>query len=376
MDVLDVWFESGCTHAWVVEGRYGAGTVSDLWSEGSDQHRGWFQSSLLESVATRGRAPYKALRTHGFVLAEDGLKMAKSEGNGVSPVDMADRYGADVLRLWVAASDTYADVRFSEATMRLQQETLRRFRNTLRWMLGNLSVSPRLPVTDAQREEPERWVLTRLNEVNRALRTDVEAHDFGAMVTRLSTFCADDLSAFWFNMRKDALYCDPAGSARRHGVVATLELVFDHLVSWLAPLVPFSAEEAWRSRHGADRSVHEMVWPDPDPSWDDLALSARWRTVRKLRDLVIAAIEPEQQAGRVRSLLDTHPVVDVPEVCLADLDGVDLAMVCGTSSLTVVPGNWKVRVDPAGGLKCVRCWRVLPEVMGSEGQLCQRCTQA
>jgi isoleucyl-tRNA synthetase len=358
-DVLDVWFESGCTHAWVVEGRWGAGAVADLYLEGSDQHRGWFQSSLLERVATRGGAPYRAVRTHGFLLDDKGRKMAKSGGNGVSPLAVADRAGADALRLWVAAADTTGDVRFSEAGMKGARETLRKFRNTLRWALGNLGTDPADPVPFRDLEEPERWMLGRLVSVDRELRRDVGAFDFAAMAGRLAAFCADDLSAFWFNMRKDSLYCDPASAPRRRGVAATLDAVFRCLARWLAPLAPFAAEEAWAARFGASAgSVHLEVWPELPAEWEDAALAERWAAVRAVRGLVMAAVEPEQQAGRVKALLEAEVAAPAPEALRRAVAGVDLAMVCGVAVVRMLAEGAPPEVRRAEGVKCPRCWQV------------------
>jgi isoleucyl-tRNA synthetase len=371
-DVLDVWFESGATHGWVLPSRHGA-RVSDLCVEGSDQHRGWFQSSLLTAAAVQGRAPYRALVTHGFVLDERGRKMSKSEGNVVDPLELCGRAGADAVRLWVASTDTASDMRYSEKALDTHRQTLRRFRNTLRWLLGNLAAAPfeRLPLSGM--EVPERWMLARLNGVGRELGGQARQHDFGGMAGTLNRFCADDLSAVWFDMRKDALYCDHPASVRRRGVATVAAHVAEHLTLWLAPLVPFTAEEAWLEAHGAVAgSVHERKWPEAREEWDDADLLRRWAAVRGLRNTCLAAAEREQQSGRLKSLLETDARLELPASLHADMDGVDLAALLGMSTVTTAVGGAspEVTLAAARGTKCVRCWRVLPEV---DNGLCRRC---
>jgi isoleucyl-tRNA synthetase len=380
MDVLDVWFESGSSHAWALRGLYGhaqqgsmGGVVADLYLEGSDQHRGWFQSSLLESTATRGRAPYRALLTHGFVLAGDD-KMSKSAGNGRSPLEVADRFGADALRLWVASSDTANDVRYGDAQMKTQADAVKRFRNVLRWMLGNLASAPEggRAVAYGDLYAPERWMLGRLNAVGRELRGQAEEYDFSEMARSLSRFCSEDLSAFWFNMRKDALYCDHPESLRRRGVVTVLDQVFRHVATWLSPVLPFAAEEAWATRFPGSASVHLELWPDPVDAWDDPELARRFDLVRSLKGRFSAAVEPEQQAGRLRSLLEVEVRLTLPEAMLGQVEDLDLAAAFGVSGCVLeLADELAVSVRAAEGEKCGRCWRVLLEVPA--GGLCGRC---
>ncbi|MEN2978543.1 isoleucine--tRNA ligase [Tistrella bauzanensis] len=378
-DVLDVWFESGCTHGWVVEGRFGLGTIADLCSEGSDQHRGWFQSSLIEAVATRGHAPFRALRTHGFVLDDAGRKMSKSAGNGVSPLDAADAWGADVLRLWVAASDTARDVRFAPETMRLHAETLRRIRNTLRWMLGNLAAAPAGLVPPADRlERPERLLLSRLAEIDGALRDDLDATDPAAMLDRLVRFCTDDLSAGWFAVRKDVLYCDAATSPRRRAVAAVLARVFNHLVAWIAPILPFAAEEAWRARWGDGAgSVHERLWPAVDPLWLDPGSILANRHLDGLRATVRAAAEPARRAGQIGRLDHAALTLHLPGAMAADLTTAELRLLLGVATLTVHrdAGDGQPRVvglERSTRPVCRRC-RQPVAVLVAPRDLCPRC---
>jgi isoleucyl-tRNA synthetase len=371
-DVLDVWFESGCTHSWAY-GRPEA--VADLCLEGTDQHRGWFQSSLLESVATRSRAPYRALMTHGFVLDSTGRKMSKSVGNVVDPEEVAVRHGMDALRLWVATTDTSLDARYSEPAMRNSAETLRRFRNAIRYLLGNLASAPWSPVSVDLMEEPERWVLARMRVVGRTLQGHAEALDFSAMVATLSAFCSTDLSAYWFDARKDSLYCDQADSVRRNGVCTAMAEVFEALVGWLVPMVPFAADEAWCLRHDHDvPSAHLLRWPSYTEQDEDAILLSRQAAARTVRDAVRATCEPLQKAGTLGSLLEADVLVHVPQSMHGHLGAQDLAAVCGTSAVEVKADadavSVQVEVRSAQGHRCNRCWRRTPDP-----ELCLRCAE-
>ena len=266
-DILDVWFDSGSTHAFVLEGNPDLTWPAAMYLEGSDQHRGWFHSSLLESCGTRGRAPYDSVLTHGFALDEQGRKMSKSFGNVVSPQDVIKQSGADILRLWVAASDYSDDLRIGPEILKTSVDTYRKLRNTLRWMLGALNHerdSDR--VTYAESPELERLILHRLWEVGQQVREGYETYDFKRVFAALMQFMTSDLSAFYFDVRKDALYCDPISSVTRRASLTVIDILFDRLVRWLAPLIPFTTEEAWLLRHpGEDQSVHLQNFADvPD----------------------------------------------------------------------------------------------------------------
>ena len=392
-DILDVWFESGCTHSFVLEQRGDLAWPADLYLEGSDQHRGWFHSSLLESCGTRGRAPYEAVLTHGFVMAEDGQKMSKSLGNVVSPQEVVDKHGADVLRLWVLASDYSSDLRIGPEILKQQADIYRRFRNTLRFLLGNLAGFEeweRLPYEDLP--ELERWVLHRLSEIDRALRQACDDLLFHPLFAELHAFCTVDLSALYFDVRKDSLYCDPAGSLRRRAVRTVLDWIFDCLSAWLAPFLCFTAEEAWRAREGEGRSsVHERLFPVLPQGWHDEALAAKWVTLRRLRRVVTGAIEVERAANRLGASLQAHPVIYANEEYRRAAAGVDLAELCITSAVALsdqpapdaayrladVEGV-AVLVGRAAGEKCERCWQVLPEVgtLPDFPGICPRCADA
>jgi isoleucyl-tRNA synthetase len=389
-DILDVWFESGSTHAFVLEQRPELKWPADLYLEGSDQHRGWFHSSLLESSGTRGRAPYDAVLTHGFVVDEKGEKMSKSKGNVVSPIELMKTHGADILRLWTVSADYAEDIRIGKQILDGIGDNYRRLRNTLRYLLGNLDgfhETERLPY--AQMPELERWVLHRLTELDELVKSCNAGYDFPRLYGALHHFCALDLSAFYFDVRKDSLYCDPADSLRRRAARTVLDQLFHCLVRWLAPVLVFTAEEAWQARYPSDAgSVHLELFPEVPASWRDPALAKRWERVRRVRRVITGALEVERREKRIGASLQAAPVVWVTDADREAIGELDMAELSITSEIKVevgappaeaftvaeVPG---VGVVPqlAQGEKCGRCWQVLPEV-GEAGGLCHRCADA
>ena len=396
MDILDVWFDSGSTHAFVLEARDDLMWPASLYLEGSDQHRGWFHSSLLESCGTRGRAPYDAVLTHGFVMAEDGQKMSKSLGNQVFPQDVIKQNGADILRLWVVGSDYSEDLRIGPEIIKHNADIYRRLRNTLRYLLGNLNgFSDAEKIDPAEMPELERWVLHRLSEIDAAVRKAADDFDFLRMFQELHNFCAGDLSAFYFDIRKDVLYCDRADSLRRRAARTVLDTLFNCLTAWLAPLTCFTAEEAWTTRMGEDAgSVHLRTYPDIPGAWRDEALDAKWQTIRRFRRVVTGALEIERAEKRIGASLQASPVVYADAAYREALDGwtVDeIADLCITSGITLADGEAPagafsiteiegVAVVPerAEGEKCQRCWKMLDEVGSNEQRpdVCSRCADA
>jgi isoleucyl-tRNA synthetase len=384
MDIVDVWFESGSTHAFTLEDR-GLPWPADLYLEGSDQHRGWFHSSLLESVGTRGVAPFKAILTHGFVMDEQGRKMSKSLGNVTAPQEVNDKYGADILRLWVMSSDTSEDLRIGPEILKQQAELYRRLRNTLRWVLGSLagfSEAERVPYADMP--ELERWVLHRLTELDARIRGATESYDWTGVYPDLHNFCATDLSAFYFDVRKDALYCDRPDSPRRRAARTVLDHLHRCLTTWLAPVLCFTAEEAWCARFGEDSSVHLQQFPTLPAEWHDAALAARWEDWRTIRRHVTTAIELERAEGRIKSSLQAsvilptngEPGIHYPDALKEDLWAEIL--IVSEVKLDPTSKSQSATVLVAPGTKCVRCWRVLEEV-GSDARhptLCLRCVDA
>jgi isoleucyl-tRNA synthetase len=393
-DILDVWFDSGSTHAFVLEDarhfpalahvrrKIDGGDETVMYLEGSDQHRGWFQSSLLESCGTRGRAPFDIVVTHGFTLDENGRKMSKSLGNVVAPQDVIDQSGADILRLWTCATDYWDDQRIGPEILKTTTDTYRRLRNTLRWMLGNLAhfeAADRIAVE--QMPELERLMLHRLAELDALVRGAYGDFDYKRIFAALNAFMTVDLSAFYFDIRKDALYCDPYTSVKRKACLTVLDQLFRCTVTWLAPMLCFTAEEAWLARYPDAASVHLEVFPAVPASWRDDVLAEQWRNLRNLRRVVTGALELERAAKRIGSSLEASPIVYVADPDLfAIVAEADLAELCITSDATLVEGEGPaaafrlvdvagVAVEPrlAQGRKCVRSWKISPAV-GSDPQ--------
>ncbi|HLS19981.1 MAG TPA: class I tRNA ligase family protein, partial [Paracoccaceae bacterium] len=391
-DILDVWFDSGSTHAFALRDRPGAKWPASLYLEGTDQHRGWFHSSLLQSCGTRGRAPYEGVLTHGFVLDERGQKMSKSLGNTTAPQDVTRQYGADILRLWVAQSDYAGDLRIGPEILKGAADSYRRLRNSFRYMLGALgqATPPEMPLDEMP--ELERWVLHRLVELDAEVRASYRAYDFQDVYQRLFQFCTNDLSAHWFDIRKDALYCDAPESPRRRACLWVMARVFERLTTWLAPILPFTMEEVWLNRHpGEEESVHLHDFPETPEEWRDDDLAARWVSIWRTRRVVTGALEIERRAGRIGASLEAAPILHVEDgETRAALASIDLADLCITSAIELtsdaapesafrledVPGVAVVPA-PAPGEKCQRCWRILPEVgQQRDPNLCARCESA
>lgn len=393
-DILDVWFDSGSTHSFVLEQRPDLKWPASLYLEGSDQHRGWFHSSLLESCGTRGRAPYDAVLTHGFTLDEQGRKMSKSLGNTVAPQDIVKDYGADILRLWVVSTDYTNDQRIGPEIIKQTADGYRRLRNTLRFLLGALDgFSDAEKVADvAAMPELERWVLHRLTEMDRLVRQCCHDFEFHTLFAEITQFCTVELSAFYFDIRKDALYCDAPDSPRRMACRTVLDQLYHCLVKWMAPFLCFTAEEAWLARHpdDAEASVHLELFPEIPAAWADEALATRWDILRNFRRVVTGALELARAEKKIGASLQAAPVVYALPNRLAVTDADEMAELCITSSITLkaeplpadaftlpdVPGVGVV-VDLADGEKCQRCWKVLPDV-GSHSHegVCGRCDDA
>ncbi|WP_334128168.1 isoleucine--tRNA ligase [Sneathiella sp.] len=390
MDILDVWFDSGSTHAFTLEKRPELKWPASLYLEGTDQHRGWFHSSLLESCGTRGRAPYEAVLTHGFVMDGQGRKMSKSLGNVVAPQQVIKDHGADILRLWVVSSDYSDDMRIGDEIVKGQVDSYRRLRNTLRFILGNLDgweEAERIAVDEMP--ELERWVLHRLAELDVLIRENCNRFEFSRVFTALHNFCTLELSAFYFDIRKDVLYCDGAMDTRRRSARTVLDHLFHCLTAWLAPMLAFTAEETWLTRFpGEESSVHLRLFPEIPANWRNPDLHARWSKIRSFRRVVTGALEIERREKRIGSSLQAAPVVYITDDYKPVLDGLDLADICITSgvrlSTETAPDDAfrledvkGVAVVPAlaEGEKCQRCWKVLDEVGSHEtyNDLCHRC---
>ncbi|MTI43382.1 isoleucyl-tRNA synthetase [Roseibium hamelinense] len=383
-DILDVWFDSGSTHAFCMEKRDDlnpcrkglGGKDHVLYLEGSDQHRGWFHSSLLESCGTRGHAPYDAVLTHGFTMAEDGRKMSKSLGNQVFPQDIIKQYGADILRLWVASSDYAEDQRIGPEIIKTNVDSYRKLRNTLRWMLGSLAHGAKEEIALSDMPELERLMLHRLTELDALVRQGYRDFDYKRVFHHLFTFMTVELSAFYFDIRKDALYCDKTSSVRRRAALFVIDKLFNCIVTWMAPMLPFTMEETWTSRYGQDTSVHLEQFPEVPADWSNAALAEKWAKIKTVRRVITGALEVERREKRIGSSLEAHPVVHVTDPALLDaIEDEDLADIAITSQLTLVStpapdgaftleDTQGVAVVPglAKGNKCARSWKILPEV--------------
>ena len=389
-DILDVWFDSGSTHAFVLEDpvnfpglagirrKRDGGSDTVMYLEGSDQHRGWFHSSLLESCGTRGDAPFDVVLTHGFVLDENGHKMSKSLGNVVAPQDVMKQAGADILRLWVCASDYADDLRIGPEILKTTVETYRKLRNTLRWMLGSLAYfAPEDAVAHAAMPELERLMLDRLAEVDALVRQAYANFDYKRIVAALNQFMTVDISAFYVDVRRDVLYCDPISSTTRKAALTALEHIFRATVCWLAPILPFTAEEAWLARYpDPEGSVHLQQFQPVPAAWRDETLAEKWHKVREVRRVVTGALELARADKKIGSSLEAAPVIYVADpALLAALDGVDMAEVAITSGITVTGGEGPadafrlgdvagvaVAFRPAEGRKCARSRKISPLV--------------
>jgi isoleucyl-tRNA synthetase len=372
-DILDVWFDSGCTHAFVLEsGRWpDLKWPADLYLEGSDQHRGWFQSSLLQSCATRRRAPYDQVLTHGFTMDAKGRKMSKSEGNTIDPLKVMETYGADIIRLWALSVDFTEDHRIGDEILKGVGDQYRKLRNTFRYLLGALDgFGEAERVTFAAMPELERYVLDKLFRLDATLHSAITSYDFNEYVRALVDFCNEDLSAFFFDIRKDSLYCDDPADAKRMAYRTVLDILFERLIRYAAPVLVFTAEEVWQSRYPDAGSVHLLELDEAPNTWQDGDLAFKWDSLRILRDSVNEAIEPLRRDKTIRSSLEaevTVPAAAVPEGVTDDA----LAELFITATVTRGQGEG-VSVTKTTHHKCGRCWRHLPDV-AADGDLCGRC---
>ncbi len=389
-DILDVWFDSGSTHAFVLEDpvhfpglagikrKVDGGDDTVMYLEGSDQHRGWFHSSLLESCGTRGRAPYDVVLTHGFTQAEDGRKMSKSLGNTIEPQAVIKESGADILRLWVAACDYTDDQRIGPEILKNTVETYRKLRNTIRWMLGNLHhFNPAEAVAHKDMPELERLMLHELAQRANTVRQAYAEFDYKTVIATLSAFMNSELSAFYVDVRKDTLYCDPPSSLARKAALTTIDILCDAIVKWLAPVLSFTCDEAWAMYKPDEKaSVHLTLFPHDFEKFRDDALAKKWETIRDIRRVVTGALELERAAKNIGSALEASPVIYVSDRnLLTTLFDIDLAEVCITSNYEVQEGDGPanafrldnvpgvaVVVEKAQGIKCARSWKILPTV--------------
>jgi isoleucyl-tRNA synthetase len=374
-DILDVWFDSGSTHAFTLENRNHTKWPADLYLEGSDQHRGWFQSSLLESSGTRGRAPYDAILTHGFTMDEAGEKMSKSKGNTVDPEVVIRESGAEIIRLWSAMIDYADDSRIGKTILQTTSDAYRKLRNTIRYMLGALAdFSPDEAVELSEMPPLERYILHRLWELDGKVRAAYEGYLFQDVIRPILDFCQDELSSLFFDIRRDSLYCDQPGELKRRAARTVMDAVFERLTAWLGPLIPFTMEEAWLTRFPQAHSNAMRTLPTTPADWRNDAEAARWAKVLQVTSVVTGALEVERREKRMGAALEAAPKVHIADAALmAAFEGLDAAEVFRTSQATLVAGEGPgfrlpevagVSVEPlkAEGRKCARSWRILPEV--------------
>jgi len=395
-DVLDVWFDSGSTHAFVMRDREDGADdgIADLYLEGTDQHRGWFHSSLLQSCGTNGRAPYKGVLTHGFTLDEKGMKMSKSVGNTIAPEQVIKQYGADILRLWVAQADYTADLRIGPEILKNVADSYRRLRNTMRFILGNLNdFSESEKIEYAEMPELEQWVLHRLAELDTVVRDGYSAYDFQGVFSQVFQFATVDLSSFYFDIRKDVLYCDDVNGTKRKAARTVLDILFYRLTAWLAPMLCFTMEDVWLQRnHDNETSIHLEDIPETPSDWLNVKLASKWETIRNVRRVVTGAIEVERTAKNIGSSLEAAPEVYFnSNMNLKSLsETVDFADICITSNIKLIdesPSTQGFKLDDipdievifkkADGEKCMRCWKITSEVGKQKHEgCCQRCSDA
>ena len=394
-DILDVWFDSGSTHAFVLRDREDGSDdgIADLYLEGTDQHRGWFHSSLLQSCGTNGHAPYRGVLTHGFTLDEKGMKMSKSLGNTIAPEQVIKQYGADILRLWVAQSDYTADLRIGAEILKNTADSYRRLRNTMRFMLGSLAdFSEADRIETSKMPELERWILHRLAELAETVQKGYSSYDFQGVFQTVFTFATVDLSSFYFDVRKDILYCD-GDTIERRSARTVLDILFHRLTTWLAPVLVFTMEEVWLERFpGEESSVHLLDFPETPESWKDTGLAEKWAKVRSARRVVTSALEIQRTEKVIGSSLEAAPSIylkdsdtldilaSIPfeDVCITSAIDLNLGL-APTGAFIAEGGDEEIAVvfARAEGKKCLRCWKILPDVgQHSHAGTCGRCSTA
>ena len=387
-DVVEVWFDSGSTHSYVLETREDLQWPASMYLEGSDQHRGWFHSSLLESCGTRGRAPFESILSHGFVVDGKGRKMSKSIGNVISPDEIINKYGADILRIWVVASDYSEDLKIDNQIINYQIDSYRKIRNTIRFLLGNLNnFSVNEAVELEQMPDLEKYILNKVSQMNTELKSLVQKHDYHGIFVKLLNFCTLDLSAFYFDIRKDSLYCDGKDSLKRRSVSTCLHILFDFLSKWFSPIISFTSEEAWQSRHQDNStSILSQTITDKDFTYSYSNLEKIFDELKRVRKSVTAALEIKRNEKLIGSSLQAKAIIYIPSEIKKILSTLDLAEMCIVSGVEIkdiaekTPSSMNfeeedifVDISLAEGDKCQRCWTILPEVKDNQDHLCSRC---
>jgi len=364
-DIVEVWFDSGCTHAFVLEKRKDLQWPASMYLEGSDQHRGWFHSSLLESCGTRGRAPYESILSHGFVVDGKGLKMSKSLGNVIAPEDILKKYGADILRIWVASSNYEEDLRIDFSILDQHADSYRKIRNTFRYLLGNLNDDFQKIDIDKldlnQLPELEQYILHRVYNLNENYKNYFKSYDFHNLYKELLNFCTVDLSAFYFDIRKDALYCDSKNSKKRKSSIIVLNIILESLVKWFAPILSFTTEEIFALMNKGNKSIHLEKFMKFPKSIENIKLSEKWTELKKIRDICNISIEEKRVTKEIGSSLEASLLISINSDHLNFIENVDLAELCITSEAKIVVTKnkeTKVETRKAVGNKCPVCWKI------------------
>ena len=387
-DILDVWFDSGCTHAFVLDGKEDQIWPASIYLEGTDQHRGWFHSSLLESCGTRGVAPYEAVLTHGFVLHEDGNKMSKSSSNIVPPAEIIEKSGADILRLWVASSDYSDDLKIGPEIIKSNADSYRRLRNSLRFILGNLNdFKEEEKISFSDLPELDKYILGRLTELEEEVLKNYQIFEYQKVFSAIFNFCTNELSSFYFDIRKDNLYCDHKSSHTRRATRTVLDILFNHLLTLLAPILCFTTEEAWQSRLGKDTSIHNQDFPTVNDNWKNTELSIKWENLKLIRRVVNGAIEIERKNKLIGSSLEAaveiyfQDIDSTSNIIVSDLENICIVSKLSISKLNTLDDCFQlnelqgvgVKVSKVSGEKCERCWKYFDALNDS---ICQRCEAA
>ena len=373
-DIVEVWFDSGSTHSFVLEKRKDLKWPADMYLEGSDQHRGWFHSSLLESCGTRGKAPFKSILSHGFVVDGKGMKMSKSLGNVISPDDILKNYGADILRVWVASSDYAEDLRIDKSILAQHAESYRKIRNTLRFMLGNLkdNFEPQnfTKLNLKEFDELERYILHKIYQISKSVENNLKNYNFHKFYKELLNFCTLDLSSFYFDIRKDVLYCDGLNSKKRKNCVKVLNIILESLLKWFAPILVFTTDEVYSLISNDKKNIHEYSFVEVPKSWENKELSDKWDQLFKIKQDTNIAIEAKRSSKEIGSSLEAEVKLTVNKKKFEILQNLDLAEYLITSKAEKFLSNdeeIKIEVNKAKGNKCPRCWKILE-------QSCKRCS--
>jgi len=372
-DIVEVWFDSGSTHSFVLEKRKDLKWPADMYLEGSDQHRGWFHSSLLESCGTRGKAPFKSILSHGFVVDGKGMKMSKSTGNVISPEDILKSYGADILRVWASSSDYAEDLRIDKNILIQHAESYRKIRNTFRFMLGNLKDKfekqnfEKIKVNEF--DELEQYILDRLYMISRSVEDNLKNYNFHKLYKELLNFCALDLSSFYFDIRKDVLYCDSLNSKKRKNCVIVLNIILESLLKWFAPILVFTTEEIYSLINKSDESIHENSFVKIPINWNNSELNRKWSNLFKLKQEANIAIEEKRISKEIGSSLEAEIKLSLNKKNFELLKEINLAeyfIVSKAEKKLVDDSEIKIKVEKAKGKKCDRCWKILEKKCSRE----------